>query len=190
MRGKRRERDNHAISEAVQTRRATSADLDALLADVQAGFDSYATFASAGWHAPYVSVDRDRTRERLTDIQTWALLACASGKPIGHVSFCEARSRSLSDREAPDPEREPIANLAHLWQLFVMPAWWGRGVAPVLHDAAVEEMRVRGYVRARLYTPSLHARARRFYERRGWIEANEEFSERLTLTLAEYRLAL
>ncbi|MEA2248049.1 MAG: Acetyltransferase domain [Solirubrobacteraceae bacterium] len=56
---------------------------------------------------------------------------------------------------------------ACLWQLFVRPAWWGTGVAGALHEAFATA-RVAGYRRARLVTPAQHARARRFYGRRGW----------------------
>ena len=51
-------------------------------------------------------------------------------------------------------------------------------------------MSTRGYDRARLYTPSEHARARRLYERRGWIPVGEEHHDELGLTLTEYRLDL
>jgi hypothetical protein len=36
----------------------------------------------------------------------------------------------------------------------------------------------------------LHARARRFYERRGWSAAGEDYNEELALTLTEYHLRL
>ncbi len=51
-------------------------------------------------------------------------------------------------------------------------------------------MRAQGYVSARLFTPSQHARARRFYERRGWTAADEALNEDLALPLTEYRLVL
>ncbi|MEA2214274.1 MAG: hypothetical protein QOF83_4222 [Solirubrobacteraceae bacterium] len=44
--------------------------------------------------------------------------------------------------------------------------------------------------RARLYTPSGHVRARRFYERRGWRSQEESWSAGLGLELVEYRLDL
>jgi hypothetical protein len=47
-------------------------------------------------------------------------------------------------------------------------------------------MRLQGYRRARLYTPSLHARARRFYERRGWSAGGEAWNQNLALMLTEY----
>jgi hypothetical protein len=50
-------------------------------------------------------------------------------------------------------------------------------------------MRAQGYASARLYTPFQHARARRFYERRGWT-AEEAWNDDLALPLTDYRLAL
>ena len=51
-------------------------------------------------------------------------------------------------------------------------------------------MRAQGYASARLFTPSLHARARRFYERRGWEVIDEQWNQWLDLLMAEYRLEL
>lgn len=83
-----------------------------------------------------------------------------------------------------------VPGLAHLWQLFVLPEWWGRGVAALLHDAAIAEMRAQGYRVGRLVTPSPHVRARRFYERRGWSPVEEEWNDELALMVTEYRLVL
>jgi hypothetical protein len=55
-----------------------------------------------------------------------------------------------------------------LWGLFVRPAWWGTGLADGLHEAFVAEAGAQAYPQAWLATPAAHARARRFYERRGW----------------------
>lgn len=173
----------------ISTRRATIADLDVLLADVQAGFDSWVDFVPLGWVPPEVRPEDGAMPERLADSETWALLALVGCEPVGHVAFTPARERP-SEPEQPWSRRPLIPGLAHLWQLFVLPQWWGRGVAGPLHDAAIAEMRARGYEAARLHTPALHARARRFYERRGWRATGEEWSEHLTLMLTEYRLEL
>lgn len=51
-----------------------------------------------------------------------------------YVAFYPARERELIG-ERHWTERPKIPGLAHLWQLFVLPEWWGRGVAPLLHHA-------------------------------------------------------
>lgn len=168
---------------SISTRRAVAADLDILVADVQAGFDSYLEFAPLGWAPPDVEGDGDLMAELLIDDETWVLLALAGSDPVGHIAFTPARRRPLGQPWATSPS---TPGLAHLWQLFVLPAWWGRGVAALLHEAAIAEIRARDYEAVRLYTPSLHARARRFYERRGWRATGEQWNDHLTLMLTEY----
>ncbi len=177
------------MSGPIETRRASLADLDALLAHITAGFESYVVFAPQGWLPPPVEHDRESLAEFLGDSETWALLALADGRPVGHVAFFPGREPA-PDYERNWRERQKIPGLAHLWQLFVLPEWWGRGVAPTLHDAAVAEMGARGFDTARLYTPTSHARARRFYERRGWSGHEDRWNEQLRLTLTEYWLAI
>jgi GNAT superfamily N-acetyltransferase len=172
----------------IVTRRAGPADLDAMLDNYTAGVASYAAFAPAGWQ-PH-DVDRHFEAEVLADVATWALLALVAGDPVGHASFIPARERTAGEHWQAARTRPPVPGLAHLRQLFVLPDWWGRGVAPVLHDGAVGEMRAQGYDHARLFTPAAHARARRFYERRGWITVTEAWNEDFGLSLAEYRLSL
>jgi GNAT superfamily N-acetyltransferase len=176
---------------ALTTRPGTVADVDWLLADVQAGFDSYTAFAPFGWRAPDMSHDRERTEELLRDPGTWVLLASVDDERAGHVGFFPARERGSADAPAgPWDTRPLIAGLAHLWQLFILPRFWGAGVAAQLHDAAIDEMQARGFHRARLFTPALHARARRFYERRAWRTTGEEWNDELALMLAEYARTL
>jgi GNAT superfamily N-acetyltransferase len=126
----------------------------------------------------------------LADPATWALLGLVDDAPVGHVTFTPARQRRPDDPDGAWQSRPLIAGLANLRQLFVRPDWWGRGVAPILHDAAIAEMRARRYPSVRLYTPAWHVRARRFYERRGWIATGEAFNDEFGVPLAEYRLAL
>jgi GNAT superfamily N-acetyltransferase len=61
---------------------------------------------------------------------------------------------------------EPRA--AELRALFVRPRWFGTGLADRLHEEFVAAARARAYPWAWLSTPAANARARRFYERRGW----------------------
>src|SRR5437588_8141317 len=52
--------------------------------------------------------------------------------------------------------------------LYVVPDAWGTGVARRLTEAALDAMRDRGAVEARLWVVEANGRARRFYEREGW----------------------
>jgi GNAT superfamily N-acetyltransferase len=179
------------MAEPLSTRRATVEDAEAMLATVEAGFASYADFAPEGWRPPPVDVERGRMTALLMEPSTWALLAIDDADVVGHFAFTPARERGAG--ETPTGfwrDRPPIPGMAHLWQLFVLPAWWGRGVAPMLHEAGIEEMRAQGYERARLFTPSGQVRARAFYERRGWTGHDEQFNPDLGLDLTEYRLEL
>ncbi len=174
----------------IETRRATVDDVDSVLADVQSGFDSYPAFTPLGWQPPQIATERDRIAMRIADPDTWVLLALVEGATVGHVGVMSARERAVADPATDRPIRPLIAGLAHLWQLFVLPDWWGKGVGALLHERAVAKMRERGYREARLFTPSLHSRARGFYERRGWRAVAEDFNPALELMLTEYRLAL
>jgi len=124
------------------------------------------------------------------DPTTWVLIALLQEAPVGHVAFCPARVPPTGASDGGWRARAAIPGLAHLWQLFVLPDWWGSGVAPLLHDAAIAQMRAERYSDARLFTPSLQTRARRFYERRGWLAQGETWSEEFALAMTEYRLSL
>lgn len=175
---------------AIELTRAVANDIDAMLASVHAGVDFYVDFAPEGWTPPVFDDERERIEDLLSDADTWVTLAVADGATVGHVGFLPARARAIGEPPGDWRGRPPLAGIAHLWQLFVLPAWWGTGVAATLHAAAVDEMRAQAYERARLYTPAGHARACRFYERRGWTLIERGMDPTLGLELAEYRLEL
>jgi GNAT superfamily N-acetyltransferase len=170
-------------------RRARPGDLDALVAHVRAGFDSYRTFMPPAWSPPAMDLERPRMAELLEEPSTCTLVAEAAAAPVGHISFFPARQRSAGEGPGGWRERPLVPGLAHVWQLFVLPGWWGRGVGPLLHERALEAMRERGFEAARLYAFAGQARARAFYERRGWVAVGALHSPELDADLVEYRLA-
>jgi GNAT superfamily N-acetyltransferase len=58
-------------------------------------------------------------------------------------------------------------------QVFVLPAWHGRGVAPLLLAAAERKLEEAGHASIWLQCQVGNARARRFYEKHGWHVARE-----------------
>jgi GNAT superfamily N-acetyltransferase len=138
----------------VTTRRAWPADAEQIARTARLGLETWRAFAPAGWAPPPFAQHVARTRARLEQPDAWALVAFVDGEPAGH---CALLRDDFGDPGAVD-----------LWQLFVRPAWMGTGLAGQLHDAFLAQARALGYPRAWLGTPAAHARARRFYERRGW----------------------
>src|SRR3954454_11801559 len=138
---------------------ATPDDAAELAATVLAGFDTYRAFAPAGWAPPPEIRDLDAVRQRLSDADVWCLAArTKADEPVGHVSFVS----SMTSRW---PEK--LDDLAHLWQLFVRPPFWGSGAATTLIRRAIAEAAAQGYIAMRLYPPADHHRAGRFSARGG-----------------------
>jgi GNAT superfamily N-acetyltransferase len=164
------------------TRPAGIADVPRLAALVADGFGTYRDFAPPGWAPPPEDEHTEYLAAAVEDPDTWSMLAEQGAALAGHVMFMPA-ARS----------RVPVedAGLAHFFQLFVAREWWGSGLATMLHGAAVAAARDRGYTTMRLFTPADQARARRFYEREGWVlETPPHAVEHLPFEMTEYHRAL
>jgi GNAT superfamily N-acetyltransferase len=166
----------------LKLRSATVEDAESLARVVIDGFEVYRDFAPPDWEPPSLGDEIALLRELLPEESTWCRLAEVDRRVVGQVTFLPAARSSV-------PHDEP--RLAHLRNLFVVSEYWGTGLARDLHGAAITEARGRGYARMRLFTPAAQARARRFYEREGWVQAGEEFhSPGPDLVIVEYRYRL
>jgi ribosomal protein S18 acetylase RimI-like enzyme len=69
-----------------------------------------------------------------------------------------------------------FAATAHEWleHLGVVPERWGTGLADILHDQGLADLRARGYDHALLWVLERNERAQRFYRRRGWTFTEAE----------------
>jgi len=90
---------------------------------------------------------------RLADPTAVALVARCDGSPVGSVM-------ASADREFAE---------GHIAGLHVLPAVWGMGVGSSLHDAALMLLSEAGHHTAGLWVIAANNRARRMYERRGWV---------------------
>lgn len=125
------------------------------------GVGSYRDFAP-GWRPPPYGEDTVLATEWvLSRPETFYLVAEDARGHAGQCGFHPAHEERMM-------RGAPLPGIAHFWQLFVRRDLWGSGLAGRLHDLTVAEIGRRGYERARLFTPAPHARARAFYERRGW----------------------
>jgi predicted N-acetyltransferase YhbS len=163
-------------------RPAAPRDAVQIAAVLREGFEGYRSFAPPGWEPPDPGHELEKLRARLNSPEVWCLVAEENGEPAGHVAVMPARLHEHSSQDA---------GMAHLWQLFVRPPWWGSGLATALHAQAIRETGARGFTAMRLFTPAAQARARRFYEREGWTAAGEPSDELdFGMPLVEYRRAI
>ncbi|MCC6832442.1 MAG: GNAT family N-acetyltransferase [Thermoleophilia bacterium] len=80
-----------------------------------------------------------------------------------------------------------------LYALYAQPSAWGRGVGRALMDASVTGLRDAGHADALLWVLRGNERARRFYERMGWVTdggLREQESERLPVPAVRYARGL
>ena len=91
---------------------------------------------------------RERWREVVAAPDHLAFVAEADGEPVG------------------------VAAIEGDWLngFYVLPERWGGVIASALHEAVVDAIRAAGSTGAHLWVLEANARARRFYERRGWHE--------------------
>jgi GNAT superfamily N-acetyltransferase len=163
-------------------RPGTVADADGLARQVADGLEVYRSFAPEGWEPPPQAHEAQHLRTLLAEPDVWCLVAERRGRLVGQVTVLPA---ARAARPVEDP------GLAHLRNLFVDPECWGTGLASALNAAALGAAGDHGFTRMRLFTPAAHGRARRFYEREGWVPEGEEFHDPAPgLVLVEYRHAL
>jgi GNAT superfamily N-acetyltransferase len=84
------------------------------------------------------------------------------GAVVGFVSFRQAFEG------VPPAEKGPVLpGVVHVGAVFVAPSHWRRGIARRMLALAEGEMRARGFVQARLWTPE-RAPAEQLYSSLGW----------------------
>jgi ribosomal protein S18 acetylase RimI-like enzyme len=79
--------------------------------------------------------------------------------------------------------------VGELYAIYVLPEAWGTGLGTALIERGEEELRARGFDVATLDVLADNPRARRFYERQGWVAGETQQSTFLghEVELARYR---
>ena len=86
------------------------------------------------------------------------------------AAVAEPATRTLIALNEDEPLGAALVSEEWLEGLYVVPERWGTGLAAELHDRALDAVRDLGSERCQLWVLEDNARARRFYERRGWRE--------------------
>jgi ribosomal protein S18 acetylase RimI-like enzyme len=103
---------------------------------------------------PAVRAERVRARLRESDRETATLVAVDGGEVVGFADIGPANG-------------EPEAG--QVYAIYVHPDRWGAGAGRALMDAALAHLRAAGHRPVRLWVLDTNVRARRFYERCGFV---------------------
>jgi len=83
------------------------------------------------------------------------------------------------------------AGEGELYAIYVLPESWGSGAAPILLTAALSALDEKDFNRISLWVLEENPRARRFYEREGWIpDGGRREEEFLGVTISEVRYCI
>ena len=103
----------------------------------------------------------DKFRKDLGDGTLSALMVCDGETPVGCAAFGASRDEKL-------PEWGEIVSI------YLHPDYFGKGFGQVLLCETVAALNQLGYERVYLWVLRDNARARRFYEKHGFISIGEE----------------
>jgi ribosomal protein S18 acetylase RimI-like enzyme len=85
-------------------------------------------------------------------------------------------------------ESRDVAGEGELYSIYALPEAWGTGAAPALMAAVRGALRASGFTTASLWVLEDNPRARRFYEREGWMsDGGRREEEFLEVPVAEIR---
>ena len=108
----------------------------------------------------------------------------ADPPPDWRVFVAEAAGRVVGFAWVGDSREEP--GKGEVFAIYVLPEAWGSGAGAALMASALEALR--GYSSAMLWVLEENPRARRFYEREGWILDGARREEEIRgVTVAEVR---
>jgi GNAT superfamily N-acetyltransferase len=122
------------------------------------------------WRASYIGLLPKAVLDALSvgdKTEGWARVLGEEGQ---HVVVAESGGRMVGFASVgPGRDADLDGTTGQLTTLYVVPGVWGTGVGLALHDAALGRLAVAGYRRGVVWMLSTNARARRFYDRQGWM---------------------
>jgi GNAT superfamily N-acetyltransferase len=150
----------------VNLRPLEAGDIDALTELARVCDETYRSWTPPGWIVP---VAPPRWADRYLAEDAWAVTGWDGEQLVASTAF-----------------RAHSASVAHVGLVFVHPTRWRQGIADRMMGLAENEMRSRGYVRERLWTPN-GAPAERFYVAQGWhLDGRREWHPWVGLEMVGY----
>lgn len=127
------------------------------------------------WRAAYRGIVPDAILDGMSiegRRDRWArAIAQANTEPSGQVRIwvveTDGRVVGLATT-GPCRDGDAQAGTGELQSIYLAPEAWSRGLGSALLEAAVDDLRARGFAPLLLWVIEENARGRRFYERAGW----------------------
>ena len=121
------------------------------------------------WHEGWHSAHAGHVPAGLTDLRTLAAFHARTPPRVGDTSV------SVTEVEGAEGAVTGFVMVVgdEVEQVFVAPAWRGTGVAADLLAEAERRIAAAGHDEAWLAVVAGNARARRFYDKRGWRDAGD-----------------
>ncbi|MGW4398905.1 N-acetyltransferase family protein [Amycolatopsis nivea] len=147
------------------------------------------------WQAAYAGLLPDEFLSGLsveTREQFWASSLADTSRP--HTVLAAGTGEEITGFAVFGPSRDDDAapKTGELSSIYLLPSEWGRGTGRALHEECVRGLSSQ-FETATLWVLSTNTRARKFYERAGWVADGKTKVEtvsdgRVTLEEVRYRL--
>ncbi len=128
-------------------------------------FRAIARIYSESWKAAYRGIVPQAYLDALTEAR-WATVLAGSAYDALVLMDGEAYAGTSSVCAARDTS---MAGWGEIISLYLLPPYWGKGHGAALMDAAIALLGEKGFDRMYLWVLEDNARARAFYEKRGFV---------------------
>lgn len=126
------------------------------------------------WQAAYAGLMPQQVLDRAVPgsrLAMWERMITAGDGPREHTVVADVDGEVAGFAQTGpcrDGDEGTPGGLGELYAINVKPSCWGKGVGKLLLAAAHDNLRTEGFGAAVLWVLPGNARARRFYEARGW----------------------
>jgi GNAT superfamily N-acetyltransferase len=90
------------------------------------------------------------------------------GAPTNAVLFDEDKPVGLLTYGKPKDE-EAEDDAVEIWRIYLLPSYWGQNLGAPLMNWGIDEIKGKGYKKITLWVLEENSRARRFYEKLGFV---------------------
>lgn len=102
------------------------------------------------------------------------LLVLYDDEPIGLLTYGKSRYVEIDD------------DSIELWRIYLDPDFWGRGFGTCTMDKALQLIKKLGYKKVILWVLEKNTRARRFYDKNGFIDSGKRLKDQLGQEIIDF----